>query len=447
MDRLENTALVERNEPQTGTPKPSISLIDAIALIVGLVIGAGIFETPALVAANTGTVGGVIGVWLIGGVVSLLGALCYAELATTYPHVGGNYYYLKRAFGQPIAVLFAWARMTVIQTGSIALLAFVFGDYASQLLPLGGYSPAIYAAVAIALLTMLNIIGLRQSKSLQNGLAVILVLGLLLVIVVGLASSPPPVPALSSDASRTSSWGLALVFVLLSYGGWNEAAYISAEIHNPQRNILRSFLWSIGIITGLYLLINLAYLRGLGIAGMTDSQAVASDLLRRVLGEPGAAFVSLLVVTATLGSINASIFTGARSSFALGQDRSAFRWLARWHPHPSSPTTAYLLQGAIALTLIGLGTFTRKGFETMVDYTAPIFWFFFLISTLSLIVLRIREPDRLRPFSVPLYPIVPIVFCAICGYLLYSSLVYTGIGAIVGVIVVLLGIPFARHTT
>jgi amino acid transporter len=438
---------VERNEPQTGTPKPSITLIDAIALIVGLVIGAGIFETPALVAANTGTVGGVIGVWLMGGVVSLLGALCYAELATTYPHVGGNYYYLKRAFGQPIAVLFAWARMTVIQTGSIALLAFVFGDYASELLPLGGYSPAIYAAVAIALLTMLNIIGLRQSKSLQNGLAVILVLGLLLVIVVGLASSLPPVGPLSSDASPTSSWGLALVFVLLSYGGWNEAAYISAEIHNPQRNIVRSFLWSIGIITGLYVLINLAYLRGLGIAGMADSQAVAADLLRRVLGQPGAAFVSLLVVSATLGSINATIFTGARSSFALGQDRSAFRWLGRWHPHPSSPTTAYLLQGAIALTLIGLGTFTRKGFETMVDYTAPIFWFFFLISTLSLIVLRIREPDRLRPFSVPLYPILPIVFCAICGYLLYSSLVYTGIGAIVGVIVVLLGIPFVRHTT
>ncbi|MEG4352293.1 amino acid permease [Microcoleus sp. LAD1_D3] len=447
MDRLENTALVERNESLTGTPKPSITLIDAIALIVGLVIGAGIFETPALVAANTGTVGGVIGVWLIGGVVSLLGALCYAELATTYPHVGGNYYYLKRAFGQPIAVLFAWARMTVIQTGSIALLAFVFGDYASQLFRLGGYSPAIYAALAIALLTMLNIIGLRQSKGLQNWLAVILVLGLLLVIVVGLASSPPAVGPLSSNASPTSSWGLALVFVLLSYGGWNEAAYISAEIHNPQRNIVRSFLWSIGIITGLYVLINLAYLRGLGIAGMADSQAVASDLLRRVLGEPGAAFVSLVVVTATLGSINASIFTGARSSFALGQDRSAFRWLGRWHPHPSSPTTAYLLQGAIALTLIGLGTFTRKGFETMVDYTAPIFWFFFLISTLSLIVLRIREPDRLRPFSVPLYPIIPIVFCAICGYLLYSSLVYTGVGAIAGVIVVLLGIPFARHTT
>lgn len=151
-------------------PKPSIALGDAIALIVGLVIGAGIFETPALVASNMETAGGVIWVWLLGGVVSLLGALCYAELATTYPHVGGNYYYLKRAFGQPIAVLFAWARMTVIQTGSIALLAFVFGDYVSQLFPLGTYSASIYAVIAIALLTTLNMIGLRQSKRLQNWL-------------------------------------------------------------------------------------------------------------------------------------------------------------------------------------------------------------------------------------------------------------------------------------
>jgi amino acid transporter len=442
-----NSALLEQNSLSTAAPKPSIALMDAIALIVGLVIGAGIFETPALVAANTGTVSGVIHVWLIGGVISLLGALCYAELATAYPHVGGNYYYLKRAFGQPIAVLFAWARMTVIQTGSIALLAFVFGDYASQLFSLGRYSASIYAAVAIALLTTLNMIGLHQSKRLQNWLAVALILGLLLVILFGFIAPPPVAPVLSSPQSLSASWGLALVFVLLSYGGWNEAAYISAEIHHPQRNIVRSLLWSIGIITGIYLLINLAYLQGLGVAGMATSQAVAADLLRRSLGESGAAFVSLLVVIATIGSINATIFTGARTSFALGQDVSPFRWLGRWQPHPSSPTTAYLLQGAIALTLVGLGTLTRQGFETMVDYTAPIFWFFFLLSTLSLIVLRIQEPTRLRPFRVPFYPIVPILFCAICGYLLYSSLVYTGIGAIAGVIVVLLGIPFIRRTT
>lgn len=445
LDQVENHS-AEWGGIHQAAPRPTLVLADAIALIVGLVIGAGIFETPALVAANTGTAGGVIQLWLIGGAVSLLGALCYAELATAYPHVGGNYYYLKRAFGSSVAVLFAWARMTVIQTGSIALLAFVFGDYASQLLPLSGYSPAIYAAAAVVLLTLLNIIGLRQSKRLQNWLAMGLVLGLLLVICVGLSASAAAHSPVAPSESR-SSWGLGLVFVLLSYGGWNEAAYISAEIQNPQRNIVRSLLWSIGIITGLYLLINLAYLKGLGVAGMANSQAVAADLLRQSWGAPGAAFVSLLVVIATLGSINATIFTGARTSFALGQDVAPLRWLGHWHPHPSSPTTAYLLQGGIALALIGLGTFTRRGFETMVDYTAPIFWLFFLLSTLSLIVLRIKEPDRPRPFRVPLYPLVPLLFCAICGYLLYSSLIFTGIGAIIGVVVVLLGFPFVRHST
>ncbi len=447
MSRLQNSILLEHNQPGTKAPRHSLTLLDAIALIVGLVIGAGIFETPALVAANTGTFGGVMQVWLIGGVISFLGALCYAELATTYPHVGGNYYYLKRAFGQPIAVLFAWARMTVIQTGSIALLAFVFGDYASQLLSLGDYSPSVYAAIAIASLTGLNIIGLRQSNRLQTGLALSLILGLLLVILVGLAAAPTSTAATASPANPSSSWGLAMVFVLLSYGGWNEAAYISAEIQNPRRNIVRSLLWSIGIITGTYLLINLAYLQGLGIAGMAASRAVAADLLRQSLGEPGAIFVSLLVVVATLGSINATIFTGARTNFALGQDISPFRWLGRWQSQPSSPTIAYLLQGAIALALVGLGTFTRQGFETMVDYTAPIFWIFFLLSTLSLITLRIKEPDRIRAFEVPLYPIIPILFCVVCAYLFYSSLVYTGIGALVGVGVVLLGIPFARRTS
>jgi amino acid transporter len=205
-------------------------------------------------------------------------------------------------------------------------------------------------------------------------------------------------------------------------------------------------LWGLGIITSLYLLINLAYLNGLGLAGTAQSQAVAADLLRRALGEPGAVLISLLVVVCTIDSINATIFTGARTNFALGQDVATFRFLGVWQDRPSTPTTAYLFQGAISLALIGLGTITRDGFKTMVDYTAPIFWFFFLLSSLSLLVLRVRDPDRRRPFRVPLYPILPLLFCAACGYLLYSSLVFTGTGAIVGVIVVALGIPFVyRH--
>ncbi len=440
MSRRKDYNLLEQTtSPETATPKPSLTLSDAVALIVGIVIGAGIFETPALVASQAGSDLAVMIFWLIGGVVSLVGALCYAELATVYPDVGGAYYYLKRAFGQRVAFLFAWARMTVIQTGSIALLAFVFGDYVSQIWRLGTFSSSIYAAIAIALLTALNIIGLQQGKWTQNLLSAAKVLGLLLVVVLGLTAIPNSAAPVEPTSSGT--WGLGMVFVLLSYGGWNEAAYISAEIQDGRRNIVRSLMWSIGIITGIYLLINLAYLRGLGLANMSQSEAVAADLMRSIWGAPGALFISVLIAIATLGATNATIFTGARTNYALGQDFALFGFMGRWQQRPSSPTYALFLQAAIALALVFLGTLTRKGFETMVDYTAPIFWFFFLLSGISLLVLRIREPHIVRPFRVPFYPFTPLLFCTVCGYLLYSSLAYTGVGAIAGVLVVAAGIP------
>ncbi|MEH2370521.1 APC family permease [Nostoc sp.] len=440
MSRRKNfNLLAQTTSAEVATPKPSLTLPDAVALIVGIVIGAGIFETPALVASQAGSDIAVLLFWLMGGVVSLVGALCYAELATVYPDVGGVYYYLKRAFGRGVAFLFAWARMTVIQTGSIALLAFVFGDYISQIWRLGTFSSSIYAAIAIALLTALNIIGLQQSKWTQNLLSVAKVLGLLLVVIIGLTAIPNSATPVESASSGT--WGLAMVFVLLSYGGWNEAAYICAEIQDGRRNIVRSLMWSIGIITAIYLLINLAYLRGLGLANMAQSEAVAADLMRSLWGEPGALFISVLIAIATLGATNATIFTGARTNYALGQDFSLFGFMGRWQQRPSSPTYALFLQAAIALALVFLGTLTRKGFETMVDYTAPIFWFFFLLSGISLLVLRIREPHIVRPFRVPFYPLTPLLFCAVCAYLLYSSLVYTGVGAIAGVLVVAAGIP------
>ncbi|WP_348245173.1 amino acid permease [Leptolyngbya sp. DQ-M1] len=420
---------------------PTLTLPDAIAIIVGIVIGAGIFETPALVAANSSNSFIVLLTWLVGGTVSLVGALCYAELATTYPHVGGNYEYLKRAFGQNVAFLFAWARMTVVQTGSIALLAFVFGDYASQLFSLGSGSSSIYAVGAIALLTSLNVIGVQQGKRIQNWLTVITILGLVTIIVLGLVLARPS-PQLTAPALASSNWGSAMLFVLLSYGGWNEAAYISAEIQKPQRNIVRSLLWSIGIITALYLLINVAFLRGLGVSGMAQSQAIAADLMRQVLGEPGAILISVLIAMTALGSLNASIFTGARTNYAFGQDIPLFSFLGRWRSQAGTPMTGFLVQGAISLLLVLMGTFTRNGFEAMVDYTAPVFWFFFLLSGISVFLLRAREPNRPRPFRVPLYPVTPLLFCAVCGYLLYSSIVYTGLGAIVGIAVVALGIPF-----
>lgn len=430
----------------TVPPKPALTLVDAIAIIVGIVIGAGIFETPALVAANSSSGATAIGAWAIGGVVSLLGALCYGELATTYPHSGGNYYYLLRAFGKQVAFLFAWARMTVIQTGSIALLAFVFGDYASQLLHLGAYSSSIYATLAIALLTVLNIVGVQHGKWTQNWLTAAKVLGLLLVVAVGLVltttttpSAPPPTPQ--------SSLGPVMVFVLLSYGGWNEAAYISAELQDVRRNMVRSLIWSIGIITAIYLLLNLAYVRGLGLAGMAASEAVAADLMRHALGTPGAAFISFLIAISTLGATNATIFTGARTNYALGQDFVLFRFLGKWKRGSNTPVAALLAQSAISLGLVLVGTLTpRRGFEAMVDYTAPVFWLFFLLSVASIFVLRQREPHIHRPFRVPFYPLTPLIFCGFCAYLLFASVTYTGIGALLGLAVVIAGIPLLFWT-
>jgi basic amino acid/polyamine antiporter, APA family len=432
-------------------PVPALSVRDAVAITVGIVVGAGIFRTPSLVAANAGGEGAAMLLWLAGGAVSLVGALCYAELTSTYPHAGGDYHYLTRAYGRPLAFLFAWSRVTVIQTGSAALLAFVFGDYASQLLRLGEHSPSIYAAAVIVALTGLNVLGVRQGARAQNWLTAVEVLSLLAVIVAGLAlvaADVPAAPAAAQTAAAqgggapaSASLGLALVFVLLTYGGWNEAAYVSAEVGGSRRNVARALLISIAVITGLYMLVNWAYLRGLGLGGVAGSEAVAADLMRRAAGERGAQFVSLLVAVAALTSANATVITGARTNYALGRDFRLFRFLGRWDERANTPANALVVQGALALALVTAGTLARGGFASMVEYTAPVFWLFFFLTGLALIVLRWREPEVPRPFRVPLYPVTPLLFCAACLYMLQSSLAYTGAGALAGVAVLLAGIP------
>ncbi|HEX5884406.1 MAG TPA: amino acid permease, partial [Pyrinomonadaceae bacterium] len=221
-----------------GAPAPTLTFKDAVAITVGIVVGAGIFRTPSLVAANAANENVVLLIWLAGGLVTLIGALCYAELATTYPHAGGDYHYLTRAYGRPLAFLYAWSRIAVVQTGSVALLAFVVGDYASQLFSFGPYSSSIYAALVVVALTALNVAGVRQGSGAQNWLTAVEVLSLVLVIIAGFffATSDAPAAATPTPQGAThASLGLALVFVLLTYGGWNEAVYVSAEVANPRK--------------------------------------------------------------------------------------------------------------------------------------------------------------------------------------------------------------------
>jgi APA family basic amino acid/polyamine antiporter len=422
------------------SPAASLSTLDVMALVVGIVIGAGIFSAPALIAANAGSIEHILIAWLVGGFISLAGAMCYAELATSYPHAGGDYYYLRRAFGEKTAFLFAWARLTVIPTGSIALLGYVFGDYATQLYSLGPYSAAIYAGLTVIALTLLNMVGLRAGKWTQNLLTVLEVGGVLFIIVAGLALAGEHVgAALPAGLPTTTNWGLVLIFVMLTYGGWNEAAYVSAEVAGPGRNLPRALFCSLALVTVVYLLVNLAYARVLGLAGMAASSAVAADALRAVMGEQGARLISVLIAISALTSANATVLTGARTTYAFGRDEPMFALLGRWDSRHHTPSNALAVQGMIALALVVMGAATRSGFATMVEYTAPVFWLFFVLSGVALFVLRRQLPRRRRPFSVPFYPFTPLLFCGTSAYLFYASVRHTGVGAFTGLAVLAVG--------
>ena len=422
------------------TPRAVLGLRDAIGLIVGTVVGVGIFRTPSLVAEHAGSMSVALLAWLVGGLVSLLGALCYAELASAYPNTGGDYHYLTRAFGRKLGFLFAWARLSVVQTGAIALLAFVLGDYANEMLQLGPWGSPLCAGVIVVVLTATNILGVRQGATTQNVLTALEVTGILLIVLAGLAAQPAAAAvSMSGAAASPGTFGLVMVFVLLTYGGWNEAAYLSGEVRDPGRTMVRALVWSLGLVTALYLLINWTFLTTLGVAGVAGSKAVAADVVQVAFGPQGARLTGGLVVVAALTSINAAIFTGARSSYAVGRDFGALGFLGRWHPITRTPVNALLTQGVTALALVGLGGLTRSGFETMVEYTAPVFWLFLFLTGVALFVLRRRDPARPRPFRVPFYPLTPLAFCVTSGYLVYSSLAYTGIGALVGVAVLAAG--------
>jgi basic amino acid/polyamine antiporter, APA family len=421
-------------------PRPMLSVTDGIAIVIGIVIGSAIFETPSLVAGSTGSPSRILFVWVLGAVISSIGALCYAELSATYPDAGGDYHFLRRAWGPNVSFLYGWARMTVIQTGSIALIAFVFGDYASQIYALGKYSPAIYAALLVIVLTVLHLAGVHKSRHGMRWLTGVQIAGLILMIGAGVLAPDREVAAVAPSPMTAGGFGLAMVLVLLSYGGWNEAAFVSAELHNPQRSAVRVMLISIGIIAAIYILVNVVLIRGLGVEGMSKSEAVAADYMRVVAGERGAVLVSALVAACAIASISAMIFTGARTTYALGRDFRPLAIVGRWRAGGSVPANALVLQVVIILVLITFGALQRRGFETMVDYTAPVFWMFFLLTTVSLIRLRRKDP-RPRPFAVPLYPATPIVFALVCAYLLYSSIMYTGIGALIGLAVVATGLP------
>ena len=400
------------------SPKPTLRLIDAIVLIIGIVVGAGIFRTPSVVASHAPDNFWFLTAWLLGGVISLVGALCYSELSSAFPNAGGDYHFLKLAYGKNFSFLFAWSRVTVTQTGSIAILAYIAGDYLSQLFPLGVYSSTYYSIIIIFILTLINILGIKFGTGIQKFLLSLQLICILIIVFAGLLTVPVDTIVINE--------------LLTGING-------SSELKTGSKKMALVLILSILIITVIYLLINMAFLRVLGLEGIASSDAVGVDMMRATLGEKGVFLIGILVVLSALSSLNTTIFIGARTNYALGKDFVTLSFLGKWNSEKSAPVNSLILQGAIAITLVIFGAFTRNGFESMVDFTAPVFWFFFLFTGISLFVLRKKYSDTPRPFKVPLYPLTPIIFVVFCAYMLYSSLTFTGIGSLVGIVILFLG--------
>ena len=395
-----------------------LGVLDSTCIIVGIIIGAGIYETAPTVAAAAGSGIAALGIWLAGGVLALCGALCYAELATAYPHQGGDYIYLTRAYGRGTGYLFGWSQLMIIRPGDIALMAFIFGRYALQISPVE-LSPRIWAVAVIIILTSINILGVRQGKWTQNILTVIKAAGILFIIAAALfapssssGSAPQPVNAAGIQ--------LAFILVLFTYGGWNEMAYVAAEVRSPEKNILRALLAGTCGVMLLYLLINAAFLGALGYKGLIESQAVAVDTIASAFPQTADRIIAVLICISALGAVNGLIFTGSRITYAVGRDHSLFNFFGKWHQKFSTPARALMLQGAIAIVIV----LAAGSFIDTILYTAPAVWLFFFGTGLSVFLLRRKEPDTLRPYRITAFPLPAVLFCLFSLFMFYSSLTY-----------------------
>jgi basic amino acid/polyamine antiporter, APA family len=423
-------------------PRRHLSVLYVVILAVGMVVGAGIFKSPALVAQNAGSQEAVYGVWILGGLISLIGALCYGELATAYPSAGGDYYFLTKAYGDSVGFLFAWARITIINTGSIALLGFVIGDYLNRVWNLGAHGPTIYALASVVIMTLFNLRGTKGGKGADYLITSLEVLGLMLLTLAALwlvIAGIPPQTTTPGTPPSLSGIGYAMVFVLLAFGGWSEMATLSAEVRDPKRGMVLALVWAVITITALYLLANWALLRGLGIEGLAKSSAPAADLMARAFGPQAGVILAIAVAAASITSINGTIIVGARTTYAAAVQRPIFRWLGVWDEGLGIPKNAIIGQGIISIVLVVLGG-VYDGFSTLVDYTAPVYWTFLFGSGLAVIVLRHKLPDYERPFKVPFYPVLPILFSLSSLAMLVSSLNYVQAGAMFGVSVLGVGL-------
>jgi APA family basic amino acid/polyamine antiporter len=436
-------AATSRAEPPAGSLPRTLGLRDLILIVVGTVIGSGIFLVPSTVLRQTGgDVSVALLVWAVAGVLSLLGALTFAEMGAARPDAGGLYVYIRDAFGPLPAFLYGWTAFFVIGSGSVATLAVAFTGYLRQLVPVSPVAAKVVAVVVIAIIMAVNVRGVRQGADVQNvttaiKAGAIVVMSILLLALGGGATAAPFVGVAGpSGGSLFSGVGLAMIGVLWAYEGWQYVTFSAGEAANPQRTFPRAIVLGTVLLIAIYLLANVAYLAALGTTGVMASERVAADAVSAVLGPAAGKVIAAVILVSMFSAANGITLTAPRLYYAMARDRVFFAKLAEVHPRFGTPAFSIVVSSVWAMLLAVTGTF-----EQLLTYVVFVAWIFYAFGGLAIFAYRRRQPDMPRPFRTPGYPLTPLLFVASAAAIVLNTIVSQPTRASLGLSLVLLGVP------
>ena len=419
-----------------------LSLWDASSLVVGTIIGAGIFLVPSIMARHIPSAAGILLVWIIGGTLSYFGAFAYAELGAMFPATGGQYVFLREGYGRMVAFLCGWALFLVVMPGNIAFLATAFATYVRDFLPASTAANAVVSrAIAvgfIAAITFINYRGVKLAAGVQNLFTVLKLAGIAVLVFAAFISRQPSQLHLSWSAAdfAPKQLGLALAAALVAYEGWNNLSFVNGEIVNPQRNAPLAL--GFGVLTSVlaYVLLTAAYLRVLPVGVVAASPRVGGDVAARLFGSGGAVFLSIIILVSIVGSANGTAFTAARLYFAQAADGLFFRRFATTHPRFGTPSFSVLMQGAWASLLALTGSY-----ELVATYAIFCAWVFYLLVVVALMILRWRAPSIPRPYRMFGYPFTPLVFAGVTVWFLITNVTGNPVPSLTGMAILAAGIP------
>lgn len=419
-----------------------LSLLDATMINVGGIIGSGIFMVPATVAFFTGSTSLFFLVWILGGIVSLFGALSVAELGAAMPRAGGQYVYLNEAYGPLWGYLYGWSAVAVINTASIAAVGVAFSEYLGFFFPISDASIKGIAVGTIVLLTIINIVDVKSGARFQNLFTLsklgaifgIILLGL--VMEGGTNQNLSPIFSDKPFIGLIGPLGLAMVSVLWTFDGWIFITYVAGEVKNPGRNIPLSLIFCMLIVVSVYLLLNYVLLFTLGFTGMNGSELVVSDAASVFLGNKGAAVVTIIILISLIGANNGFVLSSARINYAMARDKLFFNQAAQIHSRFKSPANALIIQCVWACLLTFTGTFNQ-----LITYIIFTSWIFYGMSAGAVIILRKKKPDMDRPYKTPAYPWIPIIFIFFAIFLTINTIMEAPRDAAIGAGIILAGLP------